>query len=374
MKPKNEIMDFSGIFSRSFLFFLTPLFLMTGCSSGGGHRAEGKLRGLVDTVGFAHEAWQMDSLTARIRKTEGVFLRPWEEGPHWRVCISPHDDYTYVGYLYPAVLGRVKTPLVILFGVAHKARRLHLKDHLVIGTYTAYRGPWGNIPVSSLREEIFSRLDTSLYTVSDSMMGIEHSLEALLPFLQYYDRQVTILPVLVPYMSYDRMQQTAPALAQAIREVTDRHHLVWGKDYSLVISTDAVHYGDEQWGGKNYAPYGTDSAGLAQAVAHEHEIIDSSLTGPLSPARIRRFTEYTVQPDDYMSYKWTWCGRYSVPFGLLTAWHLQQLTGTPSLQGTLVGYRNSIDHTPIPVKDLNMGVTAPAYNHHWVGYAAVGYE
>ena len=206
------------------------------------------------------------------------------------------------------------------------------------------------------------------------MMTIEHSLEALLPFLQYYDRQVTILPILVPYMSYERMQQIAPALAEAIRQVTARHHLAWGKDYSLVISTDAVHYGDEKWGGKNYAPYGTDSSGLAQAVAHEHAIIDSSLTGPLSPARIKRFTEYTVQPEDYKAYKWTWCGRYSVPLGLLTAWHLQQLTATPPLQGTLVGYRNSIDHAPIPVKDLNMGVTAPAYNHHWVGYAAVGYE
>jgi AmmeMemoRadiSam system protein B len=368
---------FTGFFPHRIvlsLFVIFAVLLLPGCGKKSQKNTPQTVRGLVDTVGFAHEAWQMDSLMARIRRLEGDTLTPHEGGAPWRVCISPHDDYTYVGYLYPAVLNRVKTPLVILFGVAHKARLLHLQDHLVIGTYRAYHGPWGNIPVTPLREEIFSLLDTSLYTVDDSMMTIEHSLEALLPFLQYYNRQVTILPVLVPYMSYDQMDRAATALAGAIHKVTTRHNMVWGKDYSLVISTDAVHYGDEKWGGKNYAPYGTDSAGLVQAVAHEHEIIESTLTGPLTPARIKRFTEYTVQPDDYKAYKWTWCGRYSVPEGLLTAWHLQQITNTPPLTGVLVGYRNSIDHTPIPVKDLNMGVTAPAYNHHWVGYAAVGYE
>jgi AmmeMemoRadiSam system protein B len=358
-----------------FSFVLVVVLLLSpGCNKKGKESVTRSARGLVDTIGFAHEAWQMDSLLARIHRQEGAALAPHEGGPSWRVCISPHDDYTYVGYLYPAVLNRVKTPLVILFGVAHKARLLHLQDRLVIGTYKAYHGPWGDIPVSPLRKEIFSLLDTSLYTVNDSMMTIEHSLEALLPFLQYYDRDVTILPILVPYMRYDQMDRSASALAEAIHTVTTRHDLVWGRDFSLVISTDAVHYGDEEWGGKNYAPYGTDSAGLALAVAHEHEIIDSTLTGPLSPDRIKKFTEYTVQPDDYKAYKWTWCGRYSVPEGLLTAWYLQQITGTPPLQGSLVGYRNSIDHTPIPVKDLNMGVTAPAYNHHWVGYAAAGYE
>lgn len=41
--------------------------------------------------------------------------------------------------------------------------------------------------------------------------------------------------------------------------------LEWGRDFCIVISTDAVHYGDKEWGGKNYAPYGTDSAGYAKA-------------------------------------------------------------------------------------------------------------
>ncbi len=206
------------------------------------------------------------------------------------------------------------------------------------------------------------------------MMCIEHSLEALLPFLQYYNRNIRIIPILVPYMSYERMQEISTPLAKAIADVMQKHHLIWGNDYSLVISTDAVHYGDEGWGVNNFAFFGTDSAGLKAAIHHEHEIISNTLTGVLTPERIRRFTLYTVRKDDYKKYKWTWCGRYSVPFGLLSAWHLQQLTGTPPLSGELAGYRNSTDHPPIPVQDLNMGVTAPANIHHWVGYAAVGYK
>ncbi|MCD6200738.1 MAG: AmmeMemoRadiSam system protein B [Bacteroidales bacterium] len=362
-------------FSRFFLFcFSFTLFLSCIRPSGTTQHSD-KLRGLVDTVGFAHESWQMDRLMQRIHLYEGDSLLRWQEKNfNWRVCISPHDDYTYVGYLYPAVLSHVHAPLVILFGVAHKARLLGLQDKLVTGTFSQYRGPRGNIAVSPLREEIMAGIDTSFYTVNDSMMRIEHSLEALLPFLQYDNRNLQIIPVLVPYMSFDRMQEISTALARSVRRVTEKHDLTWGTGYAIVISTDAVHYGDEDWGGKNFAFYGTDSAGLAKAVAHEHEIMDSTLVGPLSPGRIKKFTRYTVQENDYKTYKWTWCGRYSVPFGLLAAWHLQQLTGTKPLSGELVGYRNSIDHKPIPVDDLHMGVTAPANIHHWVGYAAIGYR
>ncbi len=326
-------------------------------------------------MGFAHEAWQMDSLLVRIARLEGDSLQKWSQKEiAWRLAISPHDDYTYVGYLYPALLQHVKAPLVVLFGVAHKARLLGLKDRIVIGTYSCYQGPWGKIPVSPLRKELFRELDSSFFTVNDSMMAIEHSLEALLPFLQYYRRDLTILPILVPYMQIERMDTIARALASSLARGMRRHHLVWGKDIAIVISTDAVHYGNEEWGGKNYAPYGTDSLGTARAVAHEHLIIDSTLTGVLSPGKIRRFYHYTVQDDDYTQYKWTWCGRYSVPFGLFTAWHLQQETDAPPLEGVCVGYRNSIDHPRIPVEDLGMGTTAPATPQHWVGYAAVGYE
>jgi hypothetical protein len=135
-----------------------------------------------------------------------------------------------------------------------------------------------------------------------------------------------------------------------------------------------VHYGDEDWGGKNMAPFGVDSIGYAKAVKHEHGIIHSCLAGEPNQEKVRQFVQETVQPNNYKEYKWTWCGRYSVPLGLMTSINLQKKTGSKPLNGKFIGYSTSIDHNPLPVDDLRMGRTAIATMRHWVGYASVGYE
>ncbi len=97
--------------------------------------------------------------------------------------------------------------------------------------------------------------------------------------------------------------------------------------------------------------------------------------GELQPDKIERFTRYTLDDHDHRESKWTWCGRYSVPFGLLAAWHLQQRLRAKPLSGTILGYATSLDHPQLKVDDLEgMGVTAPATLRHWVGYASVGFR
>jgi len=336
---------------------------------------ETRVRQVVDTVGFAHQEWQMDSIMARIERSE-------EQDPERsffqykgtpKVIIAPHDDYTYVGSLYPAALKNIKAKTIILFGVAHKARLLNLEDQIIFDSYDYWKAPYGNVKVSDIRDEIIEQLPTQLYQVNDSMQQMEHSLEALIPFLQYYNRDVQIVPILVPYMSYEKMQEIAKPLSAAIQNLTTDKGLVWGKDFAIVITTDAVHYGDEDWGGMNFAEYGTDSAGYAQAIDHEYEIMNV-LSGKLQTEKLKTFCNYTVENDDYKKYKWTWCGRYSVPMGLLTSFLLNEDTGGNPLTGSIIGYSNSIDHPEIKVDDLGMGKTAPANMHHWVGYAALGYK
>ena len=331
------------------------------------------LRQPVDTVGFAQYNWQMDSVVARINRMFGNELNAIpDKDIAVKTVISPHDDYSYVGWLYPAVLQHVKAKTIILIGVAHKARLLHLQDQIIFDAFDAWKEPYGDVKCSPLREEIIRTLPEGTYQVNDSMQKIEHSVEALLPFLQYYNRNIEIVSILVPYMSYDRMEEIAKPLAKAIFRITKEKGWQWGKDYAIAISTDAVHYGDEDWGGKNFAYYGTDSSGYRQALAHEQEII-STLTGVLTPKKVKAFTEYTVDEENYKTYKWTWCGRYSVPFGLLTSYYLNELQDNRPLTGEYVGYANSIDHPHVPVDDLVMGVTAPANRHHWVGYAGMVY-
>ncbi len=369
---------------KNYILFLSlpllfGLLIMGGCSQKNEIKPKHTTRGLVDTVGFAHRAWQMDSLMQRIERLQKDSLRAATKRAgitsqtRWKVAICPHDDYGYVGYLYPAVLQGVKAKTIILFGVAHKARKLHLENQIIFDTYPSWHGPYGPIKVSPVREEIEKQLPKWSYQINDSMQTIEHSVEAILPFLQYFGRDREIVSILVPYMPFSQMQKIAQPLAAAIASVAKKHGWQWGKDFAIVISTDAVHYGDKDWGGSNFAFYGADSNGYRKAVDHEYEIIHQCLTGPLQENRIRKFTEYTVDKNDFHKYIWTWCGRYSVPMGLLTAYDLSKILNEP-LTGHLVGYANSISHPPLPVKDLHMGFTAPANIHHWVGYAAIGYK
>ena len=323
----------------------------------------------------------MDRVSERITAQDGPRLaRALDEkgiipADRWRMAIAPHDDYAYAGYMYPLVLRNVAAPLIVIFGVAHKARQLALEDVLVFDSFTHWRGPYGSIAVSALRESILGRLPGSAFVVSDEMQSLEHSVEAKLPFLQHANRAVTFVPILVPPMSFARMNELALPLASALAAIIDEEELDWGRDLALLSSTDAVHYGDQGWGGRNFAWYGADRNGYDQALRHEARIMSDCFAGELTPDRIERFTRYTLDDYDHREYKWTWCGRYSVPLGLLVAWHLARIRDDAPLSGTILGYATSLGDQRIKVDDLDgMGVTAPATLRHWVGYAAVGYR
>jgi MEMO1 family protein len=358
----------------SFLFIVLCFLSISSCK----HRENdgANIRPLADTVGFAQYDWQMDSIMNRIDRLQGGLLKKVNSGlPQDHVCkvvISPHDDYTYVGFLYPAVLKNIKAKTVFLIGVAHKARLMNLENKIIFDNYDKWKGPYGPVRVSAVREEIISQLPSEMFQVNDSLQRMEHSLEALIPFLQHSNREIEIVPILITYMDFDRLDWTARYLSNVIYSIAQDKRLKWGEDFAFVISNDAVHYGDEDWGGKNFAWYGTDSLGYQKTIQHEQEIIQS-ISGELNSDKVRNFCNYTVQDTNFRDYKWTWCGRYSIPAGLLTAFYLNKIYGGKPLRGFQVGYTNSIDHLQIPVDDLEMGVTAPANMHHWVGYAAIGY-
>ena len=340
-----------------------------------------KLRGLADPIGFAHRATQMDAVVRRIDEGDGglmrdVLLRSNDVRPEtrWRSAIAPHDDYAYAGFMYPLVLANVKARTVLIFGVAHKARTFGLENRIVFDTFTHWRGPYGDIEVSPLREALISNLDGDLCIVHDEMHAAEHSVEAKLPFLQHFRRDVQFVPILVPAMPHERMRAIAEPLGRALAAAIRANGWTWGRDFAIVTSTDAVHYGDEGWGGRNFARYGTDEAGYRKAVQHDRTIMAECFAGEPLPAKSALFAAYTVREDDWREYKWTWCGRYSVPFGMLVSWSLQQALGAPPLEGKVLGYSTSVEAPRIAVEDLDgMGVTAEAHARHWVGYASVGY-
>jgi AmmeMemoRadiSam system protein B len=346
--------------------------------SGSAQTVYNKIRQPVDTIGFAVKSRQMDSVISRIGRQfdselTGTETQDGENGTTaWKAVICPHDDYAYAGKMYPEALGNIPARVALLFGVAHKARMFDLEQVMLFDSYETWQSPYGPVKVSGFREKLMEQLAEDEFVVHDSVHAVEHSLEALLPFLQFYQRNIEIVPILVPYMSYERMNSLSSSLAGSLHRLMESNRLEWGKDIVIIISNDAVHYGCEEWGGHDYAPYGCDSAGYKKAMGHDSEIIGDCLEGELTNEKILKFTKYTVQDTNFRTYKWTWCGRYSVPFGLLTAMHLQEQTGGHALWGTEFSYSTSIDHPVLPLSDVGMGVTGPANIRHWVGYVTIG--
>ena len=350
------------------LALTVAIIVVSGCNNAPKEESgEYTLRPQKDTIGFASEAWQIDSVMARIDRAG------WDryDGDPWKFAICPHDDYTYTGRLYPEVLHNVKAPVVILIGVAHRAAALGIEDKLVFDTFDYWHGPYGKVKVQGAREMMLKELGPDYAMVSDTMHLVEHSLESMIPFLQYFNRNVEIIPVLVPAMDPDRMEEAGRAFAAVIKKVAARERWKWGSDFAIVTTTDAVHYGNEEWGGRDNARYGCDDKGNRLALALEKQIIDETLSGEVSPAKARVFSDYTLNPGNYREYIWTWCGRYSVPFSLHTVF---SLAGKESVSGTLIDYYTSITTDHIMVDDLNMGITAIATPCHWVGYAGLGYN
>ncbi|MBN1928385.1 MAG: AmmeMemoRadiSam system protein B [Chlorobiaceae bacterium] len=333
-------------------------------------------RALADTVGFAHRAWQMDSVMARISSLNRDDLARTEQpaGTAWRAAICPHDDYTYAGWLYPAVLRNIKAKTVVIFGVSHKAWRHKLENRLVFDSFSAWRGPYGKVTVSPLRDELINRLPTGMVIVHDQMQSEEYSVEALIPFLQYQNRDVEIISILVPSMDFERMQTISRHLAKALFAVMNQKNLRWGEDVAILISSDAVHYGDEEWGGYNFAYYGTGAQANELAEAHDREIISTCFESKLTEKKVARFYAYTTNDDNFKEYRWSWCGNYAISVGLLTALDFQKLEKSAPLTGVPIAYATSITQPHLKVDDLGMGETAIATPRHWVGYPAVGFR
>ncbi len=345
-----------------------------------GLRSEGDLvRGQRDAVGFAVTAEQAEDVvsTALAAERDELAAESAALGVTDRdgvvAAVSPHDDHLYAGRVYVHATEVIRAPRVILVGVFHGARRWNLSDRLVFDHFQAWHGPWGPVPVDSLREELLAAMPPDDVVVDDAMHCSEHSLEALIPFLQHRKRDVRIVPILVPYMGWERLDALADHLSAALAAVLERHGWVLGRDVAVLVSTDAVHYGPDF----DHAPFGVGVEGYQKAVARDRELAGQLLAGPLEESKLRGFMERLVDATDPHRYLIPWCGRFSVPFGLDLVRRTVEWLQLPVPEGHFLRYGTSLSEAELPVSEATrgagLGYTAPSNLHHWVGYAALAY-
>jgi MEMO1 family protein len=287
-------------------------------------------------------------------------------------AISPHDDYLYAGRLYEPLFRILRSKEVVIFGVTHGAVRKEIKDPqdiLILDDYKLWPGVLKPIAVSPLREYIKTRLDKSAFLVSTKAHELEHSIEALLPFLQYFNPEVRITPIMVAPMPFDKMDEISGKLAEVIAGYMKEKGLKAGKDIFFLVSSDGNHYGKDF----NNSPFGEGEKAWETALALDKRLIGTYLTGGLEASKIRGLTG-ELWGETYLDYRNTyWCGKYSVPFGLLAAEKIVRRAEGKGLTGRLFRYSDTYSEGVLPLKKLGMGTTAPFSLRHWVSFFSVGY-
>jgi AmmeMemoRadiSam system protein B len=338
-----------------------------------------RLRGQRDTVGFVVTAEQAEDVVSQAVRLEAATLQEqdrslgMEGGSGFLGGVCPHDDHLYASRVYVPLTERITAPRVVLVGVFHRARLWDLENRLVFDAFEAWHGPWGPVRIDPLRGELLQALPDEDVVVDNGMHEMEHSLEAIVPFLQHRNRDVTIVPILAPYMTWDRLGVLSDRLADALAAALDRHGWKLGQDVAIVVSSDAVHYGEDF----DYAPFGTDAVGYVRGEAHDRVLADRYLTGPLTQSKLHGLLHTLVDEADVRRYRVPWCGRFSIPLGLELLRKTAERTGEPVPVGHLLRYGTSLSEAELPVaratRDAGLGYTAPSNFHHWVGYASIGY-
>ncbi len=334
-------------------------------------------RGLVDVVGFPQTAEQMTFIGDLCEKLEQREIADDQQkiGPEGLAAgWCPHDDYALAARVYAHVTRAIKAKTVILVGNAHWSEAFGIRSRLIFDAFEQWRGPYSPVRVSPIRGELLRALPADSYVVNRQVVETEHSLEALVPYLQYYDRDVQIVPILVPLMPWSDVDRIGSQLADSVAKVLAAHGWKLGRDVAILCSGDGQHYGDYGWSYYDYHPYGCDADGYKKALELDQRLIASYLAGELTSDRLHALFSELVDEGDIGKYRITWCGRFAVPFGLNFAAALARKAENRTLSGYVLRTGSSLAMPWLPLENFKLGLTGDANLHHFVTYAAVGYK
>lgn len=327
-----------------------------------------QIKPVRDDVGFCWDRAQMHRLIQYLKshQTEAFDHRNLVAG------ISPHDDYLYAGQIYFPLFNLIHAKEVVIFGVTHAAVRQEIGDPqntLIMDEYPAWPGLGRSIEVSPLRNILKTGLDERVRLISNRAHELEHSIEALLPFLQYFNPEIKIIPIMVSPMNWETMEQISGRLAAIIATYIRDRRMAPGKDIFFLISADANHYGADF---KN-TPFGEGKDAHRAGIEQDQRVVREYLCGPVSPAKLAGLTR-ELWGTTYRDYRNTyWCGKYDIPFGLLTIEKTVTLAWGRQLKGKLFRYSDTYSEGVIPLKKAGFGITAPFSLKHWVGFFSIGY-
>jgi MEMO1 family protein len=347
------------IFLLVFLLILNSEFVLLYSQS---------IRPIRDDVGFC---WNTDEVNSFIKYLSKNSDRQNTLPKNLVAGISVHDDYLYAGKVYYPLFKSIKTKEVIIFGVTHGTVRKEmgsLSNILILDEFDKWKGPYGDVTISPLRELIKSGLPKEDFIVSNKAHSIEHSIEALIPFLQYYNRGIKITPIMVTQMSFGKMDSVSANISKIITEYIQKNKLVLGKDVFILISNDASHYGEDF----DNSPFGLDAKAHTTATDNDRRILHTFLEGMIGKSQTKSLAKEIWPSEDKTKITPLWCGRYPIVFGLLTLTNVVNALNAGTLHGKVFKYSDTFTEKVLPVKNTSMGITAVFSYKHWCGWFTEG--
>ncbi len=145
--------------------------------------------------------------------------------------IVPHAGYMYSGWVAGKVYGSIAPPEVaIIIGPNHTG----LGERVSLFPGDSFITPLGEALVD---KEIVEELAKEVpFLVKDVMAHLhEHSIEVQIPFLQYKNPQIKIVPICLGKMSLEEVKELGKGIAEVIRRYSEKYIIIVG-------SSDFSHY------------------------------------------------------------------------------------------------------------------------------------
>lgn len=145
--------------------------------------------------------------------------------------MAPHAGYIYSGRIAAQVFSGIKIPKkVIVLCPNHTGRG----PKISIWSEGVWETPLGRVPVE---EKLAKKFLTSLHLKDGDMLAhlSEHAIEVELPLLQYFQPNITIVPIVLGGLSFQECRRVALALKELIDGEPKGSVL-------LIASSDMSHY------------------------------------------------------------------------------------------------------------------------------------
>ena len=166
-----------------------------------------------------------------LRKMIERMVDPETEKEKATCVVSPHAGFEYSGPVAGAVFSSVELPnKFIILGPSHRA----MQSRIAIMKEGVWETPLGHAQVESRLAELIMN-QSPLITDDERAHLNEHSLEVQLPFIQYFKKDVSIVPVCISYyVSFEELEELGKAISSGIKEFKE--------EVMVVASTDMSHY------------------------------------------------------------------------------------------------------------------------------------